>query len=122
MVTRLNRRSTAILAGVAVSFIVPTTAAIGQDDAQIIVQGPTANVRGERVPYRDLNLATREGEKALILRVSNAVERVCLGDEGRWYGMTQPDYLSCTEKSWRGARPQVIGAVFRARQLAYRQR
>lgn len=122
MVTRLNRRTTAVLAGVAVSFFVSATAAIGQDNAQIIVQGPQGDVRGERVPYRDLNLATREGEKALILRVSNAVERVCLGDEGRWYGMTQPDYLSCTERSWRGARPQVIGAVFRARQLAYRQR
>ena len=122
MVTRLNRTTTAVLAGVALSFIVPATAAIGQDNAQIIVQGPQGDVRGERVPYRDLNLATRDGEKALILRVSNAVERVCLQDEGRWYGMTQPDYLSCTERSWRGARPQVIGAVFRARQLAYHHR
>lgn len=122
MVTRFNRRTTAVLAGVAVSFIVPATAATAQDNAQIIVQGPQGDVRGERVPYNDLNLATRAGEKALILRVSNAVERVCLQDESRWYGMTQPDYLSCTERSWRGARPQVIGAVFRARQFAYRQR
>ena len=46
---------------------------------------------------------------------------VCLYDEGRWYGMTQPDFIGCTEKAWRSARPQMVGAIFRARQLAYRR-
>lgn len=112
----------AVMAGVAASLTLGVAPAAGQDQsAQIIVQGPSANVRGERVPYYDLNLATRQGEQALYRRVSNAVERVCLHDEGRWYGMTQPDFIGCTEGAWRGARPQMIGAVFRARQLAYRQ-
>lgn len=121
MVARINRTTAAVVAGVAASLIFGGSPAIGQG-AEIIIQAPSANVRGERVTYQDLNLASRDGEKALVLRVSNAVERVCLGDEGRWYGMTQPDYLTCTERAWRGARPQVIGAVFRARQFAYRQR
>jgi len=121
MVSRLSWGTAAILAGVLASPFLAPPIAMAQE-AQIIVQGPAANTRGERVPYHDLNLATRDGERALILRVSNAIERVCLHDEGRWYGLAEPDYLSCTERSWRGARPQVVGAVFRARQLAYRQR
>lgn len=122
MVARINRTTAAVVAGVAASLTIGVLPAMAQQDAEIIIQAPSGDVRAARVPYQDLNLATRAGEKALVLRVSNAVENVCLGDEGRWYGMTQPDYLACTDRAWRGARPQVIGAVFRARQVAYRQR
>lgn len=122
MISRISPTVAAVMAGVAASLVPGSTPAMAQEStAQIIVQGPTANIRGERVPYYDLNLATRAGEQALYRRVSNAVEHVCLHDEGRWYGMTQPDFIGCTEGAWRSARPQMVGAIFRARQLAYRQ-
>jgi len=114
MVTWHNRRSAAVVAGIAASLIFAGSAAYAQDE-QIIVQGPSANVRGERVAYGDLNLATRVGEQTLERRVGGAVERVCLYDRGRWYGLAVPDYNQCADRAWRGARPQMIGAVYRVR-------
>ena len=114
MVTRFHAR----MAAVTVSLIFAGSAAMAQG-AQIIVRGPAADTRFERVGYYDLNLASRAGERTLYRRVGNAVERVCLYDEGRWYGLSEPDYNQCAERSWRGARPQVIGAVYRARLRAY---
>ena len=116
--TRLNRRMAAVLAGVAASLVFGSPTALAQD-SQIIVQAPASDVRIERIGYYDLNLATRAGEQALQRRVNGAVQRVCLYDEGRWYGLTVPGYNNCTERAWRGVRPQVIGAVFRARLAAY---
>ena len=118
MVTRLNRRKTSVLTGIAASLIFVSPAAFAQD-SQIIVQAPQKNVRGERVSYHDLNLATPVGERTLVRRVGGAVERVCLYDEGRWYGLAVPDYNGCAQRAWRGARPQVNGAVYRARLAAY---
>jgi UrcA family protein len=114
----LTRLSAAVLAGLAAStiFMGPTVSA---QDGQIIVQGPARDVRIERVGYYDLNLASRAGEQILYRRVNGAVQHVCLYDEGRWYGLTVPDYNSCAEGAWRGARPQMIGAVYRARLQTY---
>jgi len=117
MVTRLNRRIAAVVAGAAASLIFAGSAAYAQVE-QIIVQGPAANVRGERVAYGDLNLATRSGEWTLQRRVTGAVQRVCLYDEGSWYGLAVPGYTTCSERAWRGARPQMNGAVYRARLAA----
>ena len=114
MVTRLNRSTAVLLAAVGATAFFAGSAADAQDE-QIIVQGPSANVRGERVAYGDLNLVTRAGEQTLERRVGNAVERVCLYDEGRWYGLAVPDYNQCADRAWRGARPQMVGAVYRAR-------
>jgi UrcA family protein len=118
MVARFNRNSMAVLAGVAAILIFTGPPAQAQD-GQIIVRAPEANVRGERVPYYDLNLATLAGERSLQRRVGGAVERVCLYDPGRWYGLAVPDYTQCANRAWRGARPQIIGAVYRARLQAY---
>jgi UrcA family protein len=117
MVARYDRNMAVALAGMAGILIFAGPPAQAQD-GQIIVQAPPANVRGERVSYYDLNLATRAGERTLHRRVGGAVERVCLYDEGRWYGLAVPDYNQCANRAWRGARPQMIGAVYRAR-MAY---
>jgi UrcA family protein len=114
MVARFNRNTATALGGGAAVLIFAGAPAQAQD-GQIIVQAPSANVRGERVSYYDLNLATRAGEQTLYRRVGGAVERVFLYDEGRWYGLAVPDYNQCANRAWRGARPQVIGAVYRAR-------
>jgi UrcA family protein len=86
MVTRLNRSTAALLAAIGATAFFAGSASYAQGD-QIIVQGPSANVRGERVAYGDLNLTTRAGERTLERRVDGAVERVCLYDRGRWYGL-----------------------------------
>jgi UrcA family protein len=116
--TALLNGKTAALAGVTASLIVIGSAAMAQQ-SQIIVHGPGPDTRIERVGYYDLNLASRYGEQTLYRRVGASVERVCLYDRGRWYGLAVPDYNQCAERSWRGAKPQVIGAVYRARLQAY---
>ena len=118
MAYRFQATIAAGLAGVAASLVFAGSTATAQD-SQIIVRGPGPDTRLERVGYYDLNLASRAGEQALYRRVGGAVERVCLYDEGRWYGLSAPDYNQCADRSWRGARPQVIGAVYRARLQAY---
>ena len=121
MVSRFNRTVGAIVGGVAASVIFLSSPATAQE-SPIVVTGPGSSMHIERVPVQDLNLASRDGERTLYRRVSNAVERVCLHDQGRWYGMTQPDFVTCTEGAWRGARPQMVGMLYRARQLAYYRR
>lgn len=121
MVTRFNRTIAALVGGVAASVIFLSSPATAQE-SPIVVTAPGAATNIERVPVHDLNLASRQGERTMYRRVSNAVERVCLHDKGSWYGMTKPDFITCTEGAWRGARPQMVGMVYRARQLAYIRR
>jgi UrcA family protein len=115
MVTRFKGRIAAAMAGAAASFVFAGTSASAQ---QIYVQAPV-NLRVERVGYWDLNLASRAGEQRLYRRVGQAVEHVCQYDNGRWYGLGEPDYTYCSWGAMNRARPQVIGAVYRARQMAY---
>jgi UrcA family protein len=117
MVTRLEARIPAVLAGAAAALVL-SPAAFAQQGIIYVQTAPPENLRIERVGYADLNLATRSGKDALQLRVSHAVERVCLYDQHRWYGLSQPDYNQCTSGAWRRARPQIIGAVYRARRFA----
>jgi UrcA family protein len=114
-------RTAAVLAGVAASMFFVSSPAFTQYDAPIIVTAPPSYAQVERVSYRDLNLATRYGEQALYMRVSNAVERVCDYDQLNLYSDIQRGYLTCSNGAWRTARPQMVGAVYRAR-LAYNHR
>ncbi len=118
MVTRFKGKTAAILAGLGTSFVFLGPPASAQQAAIIVQTVPPANLRIERVAYGDLNLATNAGQEALKLRVSHAVERVCLYDAHRWYGGSEPAYTQCTAKAWSRARPQMIGAIYRARQYA----
>lgn len=115
MVTRLHRRTALLLAAAGASSTFMAVPAPAQQAMIIVQTAPPANMRIERVAYGDLNLATRAGQEALKLRVSHAVERVCLYDQHRWYGLGEPDYTQCAAKSWSRARPQMIGAIARAR-------
>lgn len=114
---RSHRTIAAILAAGTPSFLL-SPPALAQQQVIVVQTAPPANLRLERVAYGDLNLATRGGEEALKLRVSHAVEHVCLYDPHRWYGGAEPAYTQCTAKSWSRARPQMIGAIYRARQYA----
>ena len=118
MVTRLHRSATAVAACLA--FLSAPAAA---QYRTIVVQGiPAPNTHIEHVAYGDLNLATAAGRDALKLRVSHAVERVCLYDPHRSYKLSEPAYTQCTAKAWSRARPQMDGAIYRARQYAYSRR
>lgn len=65
-----------------------------------------------RVSYRDLNLASMQGERTLNRRVGGAAQFVC---EGHYEMIAQS---SCISYAWKGARPQIALAVQRARELA----
>jgi UrcA family protein len=119
MVTRLHGRTAAVLAALGASFVGGGSPAPAQQPAIVVQTPPPVNMRIERVGYGDLNLATRAGEQTLHRRVGQAVERVCLYDNGRWYGLGEPDYNYCSWGAWNRARPQMVGAVYRARQFAY---
>ena len=119
MIIPLHVGTAAVLAGTVASIALAIPPASAQE-ASIVVQSlPRANLRVARVPIWDLNLATRVGEQSMHRRVSRAVERVCDYDPIRAYGLSEPDYNYCTTGAWQRARPQMIGAVYRARALAY---
>jgi len=120
MVIRVSRRTLVFLAaGVSVAFA-GAPAPAQQYNYPIVIEGvPQPNLRVERVAYWDLNLASQAGERILNRRVSRAVERVCDYDSVRWYGLSEPDYNYCKSGAWQRARPQITGAVYRARQAAY---
>jgi UrcA family protein len=118
MVSRFKGRAAAVLAtGGSLLFL--SSPAPAQQAVIIVQSAPPAYMHIERVAYGDLNLLTRAGTNSLHRRVSRAVERVCLYDNGRWYGLGEPDFNQCTWRAWNGARPQMAGAIYQARQLAY---
>jgi len=119
MVSRFKGRIAAALAATAGSLVFLSSPAPAQQGVIVIQAVPPAYMNIERVPYGDINLLTRAGENRLHRRVSQAIERVCLYDNSRWYGLSEPDYNHCTWGAWNGARPQMAGAIYRARQLAY---
>lgn len=119
MITRFNSTAAAFLTAVGAASVFATAASAQYAYPYVIVQGrPAPNVHIEHVAYGDLNLTTRAGREALKLRVSHAVERVCLYDAHRSYMLGEPAYTQCAAKSWSHARPQMIGAIYRARQYA----
>jgi UrcA family protein len=80
-------------------------------EATVIGQRPDDGL-SVRVSYRDLNLASLQGEKTLNRRVGRAADTVC-----------EPQFdniaLSyCVSYAWRGARPQIALAVKRAHEMA----
>lgn len=99
--------------GVTIALLFGVGAAALAQDATVIGERPSDDVITERVPYGDLNLASKAGEKALHFRVRGAVRRVCDPQFG-----TQP-YMACRSYAWGGAKPQMERAIERARQLAY---
>jgi UrcA family protein len=119
MLTRFSGRTAAVLAGAAAVIGFAAAPASAQQGI-VYIQAPP-NLRIERVSYWDLNLASPAGEQILRRRVEGAISDVCLEDHGRWYGLSDPDYTHCVAGAWSRARPQIVGAVYRARQLAYYQ-
>lgn len=117
MLTRFSAMSAAVLSGVAasLSFAAPSLAA--QEKPVVVYAEPQENLRTERVSYADLNLAERRDLKRLKLRVTGAVQRVCLFEDSR-AGLQDRGYYRCAGEAWDDANPQIAQAVERARQIA----
>lgn len=90
---------------------------------EVVVPG-AHRYRGERpatlsrvVSYRDLNLATYEGQRVLKMRIRETARGICrdLG-EGRGAG---PLVRSCEDEAVRSARGQMRFAVARAQARSY---
>ena len=82
--------------------------------APLVVTGQRAIVDDEGrlarvVSFRDLDLASADGERTLMRRVRGAVGSVC-APAGNIVAET-----SCRNYAWRGARPQLARALEQAR-------
>lgn len=111
---RLSIAAAALLASSGVWGAIPDQ----DEDRAVVTAQPAQDYFIRRVAYRDLNLASAEGEKLLHNRVGNAVRSVCLEATG-------PNPLewaesSCRQQAWRDVRPQIKQALTLARQLAAR--
>lgn len=81
----------------------------------ILVTGPSSGVITKEVSYRDLDLASRSGERKFTRRVASAVSEVCndLNPTSRVHIQNV-----CRSEAWRGVRPLIKQAVRRSHQFA----
>ena len=107
--------SAAVMVAAASLFVVASPA-FGRP---IVVTAPS-DVITRHVSYADLNLATAPGEKTLYRRVGGAVSDVCDEAVGGDNGSTEYRFSMhrCSGEAWDGARPQILRAVHRARDIA----
>lgn len=80
-----------------------------------LAQDPTVVAGVAYVPYRDLDLASRAGEKALTARVVAAAKRLCqpIGSATDIAGQ------ACIRNAFYDARPQILSAIEQARNLSF---
>jgi UrcA family protein len=91
--------------------------AVGQNRT-VVVTGSDNDAVVRLVSYRDLDLASAPGERALIKRVHYTVGDVCRKAVGDDKGYLLAPSMTCRSQSWAGAEPQVARAVQRAREIA----
>lgn len=117
MFARFNLRSTVAFASMlAASLPLAAPSALAQG-SPVVVYAQPSDVRTERVPYSDLNLTDKAGQRTLVHRVSGAVKNVCLFQPGI-AGFADRGYSRCADYAWKGARPQMTRAIARAQEIA----
>lgn len=84
--------------------------AFAAEPVVVTAQRPTDEIT-RIVKFGDLNIATAQGEKTLLRRVSGAVHQVC-DDPG--FDYYQED-RACRKFAWSGTRPQIASALQRAK-------
>lgn len=117
MLTRFSVMTVAVLSGVTASLGLAAPSLAAQDKPVVVKAVPEEGLRTERVSYADLNLAESRDQRKLNLRVTGAVQRVCLFEDSR-KGLQDRGYYSCASDAWDGANPQIAQAVARAREIA----
>jgi len=87
--------------------IVAASPAHGQPPVEVVAQKAYTRI----VPFGDLSLATKAGQKILFRRVGYAVREVCPDQDetGAYYNADH-----CKKFAWQGARPQINRAIDRA--------
>ena len=97
------------------SAAIATVAMPAEGKPPIVVTGPSAETLTRYVSYRDLNLASKAGEKALRRRVNTTASEICyeLNADFSVYAI-----IACRSEALHDARPQIRQAVLRAQQLA----
>ena len=116
MLTRFNRTTAAVLSGVTASLLVAAPASAAQNKP-VVVYGGSENTRTEHVSYADLDLTNDKHQKRLNLRVTGAVKRVCLYENGQ-PGLQDGGYYRCADDALDSAKPQIAQAVQRAKDIA----
>lgn len=116
MLARFNRKTAAVLSGVTASLLVAASASAAQE-SPVVVYGEAENSRTEHVTYADLDLTDRDDQRTLNLRVTGAVKRVCLFEDG-YAGLQDVGYYHCAGDALDGAKPQIAQAVQRAKDIA----
>ena len=98
-------------------FMSVTTVVAGPGEAKrpIVVTGPSTGVIARKVSFRDLNFASRSGERAFMRRAASTVNEVCndLSPTSRVKIQTV-----CCSEAWRSVRLQIAQAVRRSQQFA----
>lgn len=117
MLARFNLPRTAAVVSGAMATLMIAAPAAARQEGPVVIYAPPENARTERVPYHDLALAERGGERTLVRRVAGAVKRVCLFEHSH-PGLQDRGYYRCADDAWDGARPQIAQAVQRAREIA----
>ena len=105
----MNSRNIASLAASALVgslLLIATTSAAQPGQPEVVIEKQAPMTR--YVTFADLSLATKQGQKVLYHRVSNAVQQVCpdVDEEGFAY-----DTMGCEDFAWAGARPQMKRAI-----------
>ena len=103
------------------------TLVAGASAARITQPGQTTTIIGERVvaeaarsvrvPYGDLDLVAASGERTLFRRVKGAARSVCAPNDDQ---LVYRPFSTCVTEASDGARPQIVLAVRRAREIAHR--
>ena len=117
MLARFNPVTAAVLSGVTASLAFAAPSFAAQQRPVVVYAGPQEGVRTERVSYADLNPAQRSDLRRLKVRITGAVKRVCLFEDGRT-GLQDRGYYGCANDAWDGADPQIAQAVARASEIA----
>lgn len=106
---------TAALAATAASFALTAAPALAEP---LVVTAQRHDDRPMRhVRFADLNLASEDGERALVRRVGGAVKQVC-GEVRQVALYDGRRYVDCQAVAWNSAMPQVAAAVRQSRGLA----
>lgn len=84
----------------------------------VVVANP--NLVTRHISFADLNLASAEGEQTLNNRVVGLVRDLCDETTGGRDGnyVTASSYAKCRKSAWNQARPQIMLATQRARDIA----
>jgi UrcA family protein len=82
--------------------------------SDVVVTAQRDEVPTATVAYRDLNLASASGRKALQARVNRAVRTLCPTD-GIMALSLEAAAKDCRSLAWRSANPQIETAIQRAR-------